>query len=89
MSRTSLLGIALIILGIIGLTYHGTSYRTLPKKTIYEPVHVDKSKPRIHPAVDSVALPVAGALLLLGGIAILIINHENKCDYEQSRLAVL
>jgi len=76
MSRTSLLGIALIIFGIIGLTYHGTSYHALPKKTIYEPVPVDKNNRRIHPAVDSVALPVAGALLLLGGIAILMMDHE-------------
>lgn len=76
MNRIPLLGVALIILGIIGLTYHGTSYHTLQKQTIYEPVHVDKSKRRIHPAVDSVALPVAGALLLLGGIAILMMDYE-------------
>jgi hypothetical protein len=76
MSRTSLIGIVLIVLGIIALTYHGTSYHTLPKKQIYEPVPGQKTGKRLHPAVDSVALPVAGALSLLGGIAILMMDRE-------------
>jgi hypothetical protein len=75
-NRTSLLGIALIVLGIIGLTYHSTSYRALPKTNIYQPVPTHKSRKRVHPAVDSVALPAAGALSLLGGIAILVMDRE-------------
>jgi hypothetical protein len=74
-SRTSLLGIGLIVLGVLGLTYHSTSYNTLPKENIYQPP-MQKSKKHVHPAVDSVALPAAGALSLLGGVAILAMNRE-------------
>lgn len=74
MNRTKLLGIALIVLGVIALTYHGTSYRSLPKKNLYEPV--PKSTKRLHPALDSVALPALGASSLLGGVAFLLMDHE-------------
>jgi hypothetical protein len=77
-NRTTLLGIALIVLGILGLTYSGASYHALPKRNIYEPVPTPKSRKRVHPAVDSVALPAVGALLLLGGAAVLLMDHEKR-----------
>lgn len=78
MNRMTLLGIALIVLGILGLTYSGTSYHALPKKNMYEPVPTQKNGKRVHPAVDSVALPAVGALLLLGGVTVLLMDHEKR-----------
>jgi hypothetical protein len=75
-SRTTLLGITLIVLEIVALTYHGASYHSLPKKNVYEPVPIRKSRKRLHPAVDSIALPAVGALSLLGGVAILLMDRE-------------
>jgi hypothetical protein len=75
-SRTSLAGIALIVFGIIDLTYHGTSYHALPKEGRYQPLPTHKSVKRVHPAIDSVALPAVGALSLLGGVAILAMGRR-------------
>jgi hypothetical protein len=72
--RTPLLGFALIVVGILGVTYHSTSYRSLPKKSLYEPAPVPNK--RIHPAIESIALPAVGALSLLGGVAILLMDRE-------------
>jgi drug/metabolite transporter (DMT)-like permease len=77
-----LLGIALIVLGVIALTYYGMTYRSLPKANLYEPVPVPKRTKRLHPAVDSVALPAVGALALLGGVAILLTAPEREPRFK-------
>ncbi len=71
MGAKSLLGIALIILGVLALAYQGFSY-TVPKKAVdVGPVHVTKDEKHTVPLP-----PILGALALIGGIAVLVMGRE-------------
>ncbi|MGB7433926.1 MAG: hypothetical protein WBR26_22355 [Candidatus Acidiferrum sp.] len=71
MSGKSMLGIALIILGVIALAYQGFSY-TVPKKAVdVGPIHVTKDEKHTVPLP-----PILGALALIGGVAILVMGRE-------------
>lgn len=65
MSRT--VGVILIVLGIIGLAYGGFTYTTKEKVIDIGPIEATRDK------THSVPLPpIAGAIALVGGIAILM-----------------
>jgi len=72
MSGKSILGIALIVFGVIALAYQGFSY-TVPKKAVdLGPVHVTKDEKHTVPLP-----PIIGALALIGGIAVLVIDRKD------------
>lgn len=73
MSGRSLVGIALLILGIVALAYQGFSY-TVPKKEVdLGPIQVTKEERH------TVLLPpILGALALIGGIVVLVTDRRDK-----------
>jgi drug/metabolite transporter (DMT)-like permease len=71
MNGKSILGIALIVLGVLALAYQGFSY-TVPKdKVDVGPLHVTKDEHHTVPLP-----PIVGALALVGGIAVLVLGRE-------------
>ncbi len=69
MSGKTLLGVALIVLGILALAYQGFSY-TMPKKAVdVGPIHVTKDEHHTVPLP-----PILGAMALIGGIAVLVVG---------------
>jgi len=67
-----ILGIVLIVVGIIGLAWGGFSYTTREKVVDLGPIHASRDK------THSVPLPpIAGALALVGGIALVAIGKNN------------
>jgi hypothetical protein len=73
MSGKSLFGFALVVLGIIALAYQGFSY-TVPKKTVdLGPLQVTKEERHNVPLP-----PILGALALIGGIGVLVLDRREK-----------
>jgi hypothetical protein len=71
MSGRTLMGVALIVLGILALAYQGFSY-TVPKKAVdVGPVHVTKDEKHSIPIP-----PIVGTLAVIGGIAVLLTGRE-------------
>jgi len=67
-----ILGIVLIVVGIIGLAWGGFSYTTREKVVDLGPIHASRDK------THSVPLPpIAGALAVVGGIALVAIGKNN------------
>lgn len=61
------LGIVLIVLGVVGLAWGGFSYTTAEKVVDIGPIHATRD------ATHNVQLPpIAGAIALMGGVALLI-----------------
>jgi hypothetical protein len=61
------LGIILIALGLVGLIWGGFSYTTRKKVVDIGPIHATRDQ------THSVPLPpIAGALALIGGVALLV-----------------
>jgi drug/metabolite transporter (DMT)-like permease len=73
MSGKSLLGIALVILGIIALAYQGFSYTVPKKKVDIGPIQVTKEERHNVPLP-----PILGALALIGGIVVLAMDRREK-----------
>jgi drug/metabolite transporter (DMT)-like permease len=73
MSGKAILGIALIVMGVVALAYQGFSY-TVPKKEVdLGPIQVTKEQRHNVPLP-----PILGALALIGGIAILVIDRRDR-----------
>lgn len=73
MSGKSILGIALIAVGIIALAYQGFSY-TVPKKAVdLGPIQITKEERHTIPLP-----PILGALALIGGIAVLVVDRRGN-----------
>ncbi len=73
MSGKSILGIALVVLGVLALAYQGFSY-TVPKKAVdVGPVHVTRDEKHTVPLP-----PILGALALIGGIAVLVMDRRDR-----------
>jgi hypothetical protein len=64
--RTIIAGI-LIALGIVVLAYSGITYRTRGKPVDLGPLHVETTRSHFIP-------PVAGAVALVGGIVVLVLD---------------
>jgi drug/metabolite transporter (DMT)-like permease len=71
MGGRTLLGIALIVLGILALTYQGFSYTVSKKAVDVGPIQVTKQERHTVPLP-----PILGAIALLGGIAVLAMNRQ-------------
>lgn len=66
------LGIILIVVGLIGLAWGGFSFTTREKVADIGPIHASRDK------THSVPLPpIAGALALVGGVALLVTGKNS------------
>jgi len=73
MSGRNIIGVALLILGIIALAYQGFTY-TVPKKAVdLGPIQVTRQERHTVPLP-----PILGALALIGGIAVLVLDRSPK-----------
>ena len=73
MSAKTIIGIALLILGVLALAYQGFSY-TVPKKAVdLGPIQVTRQERHTVPLP-----PILGALALIGGVAVLVLGRSSK-----------
>jgi hypothetical protein len=73
MSGRTVLGIALVVLGVLVLAYQGFSYTVPKKKVDLGPIQVTKEERHTIPLP-----PILGALSLLGGIAVLVTGRRDQ-----------
>jgi hypothetical protein len=71
MNGKSILGVALIIVGIFALAYQGFTYTTRERAVDVGPVHVTKDEHHTVPLP-----PILGAVALIGGIAVLVVGGK-------------
>ena len=67
MKPVTILGIVLIIIGIVALTYQGISYTKKEKVLDLGPIEATAEKEKTIPIP-----PIVGGLLLIGGVALVI-----------------
>ena len=73
MSGRTVIGIALLFVGVLALAYQGFSY-SVPKKAVdLGPIQVTRQERHTVPLP-----PILGALALIGGIAVLVLNRSSK-----------
>jgi hypothetical protein len=73
MKSITILGIVLAVLGVLALLYQGFSYTHTEKVLDVGPIHATRDD-REHIAVP----PIVGALILAGGVALLVIGAKQK-----------
>ena len=73
MSGKSILGIALVILGIIALAYQGITYTTQKKVLDIGPIQATKEEHHSIPLP-----PIVGVLSLVGGVAVLALDRRGS-----------
>lgn len=65
-SSTTMIGLALVVLGILALVYQGVSYTTQKKVVDIGPIQATKQEHKTIPLP-----PVLGAIALVGGIVLI------------------
>ena len=65
------IGIILIVLGLFGLAWGGLTYTTSEKVVDIGPIHATREKEHNIPLP-----PIAGAVLLIGGIVLLVSGRK-------------
>ena len=65
------LGVILIVLGLFGLAWGGFAYTTREKVVDIGPIHATRDKTHNVPLP-----PIAGAVALVGGIALLVVGKK-------------
>ena len=73
MKPIMLMGIVLIILGVIALTYHGITYTTREKVLRIGPLEATQEVKKIIPLP-----PLLGGVALAGGIVLVIIGAKES-----------
>ena len=71
MKTTAIVGIALIILGVISLTYQGITYTTHKKVLDLGPLQATTEEKNTIPLP-----PILGGIALVGGIALLMVGRK-------------
>jgi uncharacterized membrane protein HdeD (DUF308 family) len=66
LSVKTIVGIALIVVGFLGLIYQGLTYTTHRRIADVGPIHAEKTEHRTIPLP-----PVLGAIALIGGIVVI------------------
>jgi drug/metabolite transporter (DMT)-like permease len=69
MKLASIIGILLVVLGVVALTYQGFTFWTTERAAEIGPFAINVEKPHtivFHPVLGVVAL-IAGAMMLMGG----------------------
>jgi uncharacterized membrane protein len=72
-TRTTILGIALIVLGVVSLAYQGITYTTQEKVIDLGPLKATVEKKETIPLP-----PLLGGLSLVGGIVLLIVGGRKS-----------
>jgi hypothetical protein len=70
-NMTKTLGIILIVLGLFGLAWGGFTYTTTEKVVDIGPIHATREKEHNVPLP-----PIAGAVALIGGLALLVTGRK-------------
>ena len=65
------LGIILIVIGLVGLAWGGFTYTTSKKVVDVGPIHATRDQTHHVPLP-----PIAGALVLIGGVALLVAGKK-------------
>ena len=73
MSGKTIIGVVLIVLGALALAYQSFTYTTQKKEVDIGSLQVNKKE---HHEVDFP--PLLGALALVGGVAVLVVNRRPK-----------
>ncbi len=71
MNLRNLAAIILIVLGVVVLAYSGITLRTPGKPVDLGPVHIETTRSHYIP-------PVAGTIMLVGGIVLLFVGGSKK-----------
>ena len=71
MSTSKIMALILIALGIMALVYQGISYQSQDRVVDLGPLHVTAERTHTLPLP-----PIAGAVALLGGVALLIFDRK-------------
>ena len=71
MNTSKIMALVLIALGIMALVYQGISYQSRDRVVDLGPLHVTAERTHTLPLP-----PIAGAVALLGGIALLIFDRK-------------
>ena len=71
MTASKIMALILIALGIIALVYQGISYQSQDRVVDLGPLHVTAERTHTLPLP-----PIAGAVALLGGVALLIFDRK-------------
>jgi hypothetical protein len=72
MKAASIVGILLIVLGVIALTYQGITYTTHKKVLDIGPIQATTEEHKTIPLP-----PILGGIALIGGIALLLAGAKN------------
>ena len=67
----NIVGILLIVVGLLGLAYGGFTYKTRESVIEIGPIHASREKTHNVPLP-----PIAGALALLGGVALVVTSSK-------------
>lgn len=73
MGGKTLLGVILIVTGILALAYQGFTYTTQKKVLDIGPIQATKEEHHTIPLP-----PVLGAIALVGGIAVIVLDRRDK-----------
>lgn len=73
MSGRTVLGIALIVLGLVALAYQGFTYTTQKKVVDIGPIKATKEEHHTVPLP-----PILGALALIGGIVVIVSDRRGS-----------
>jgi hypothetical protein len=73
MKIPTLLGLALIVLGIISLAYQGITYTTQKKIVDIGSIHATENEKKTIPLP-----PVLGCVTLLGGVALIVLGPKKN-----------
>ena len=69
MNTKTIVAVILVALGVVVLAYSGLSFKTPGKPVNFLGIHVETTDTHFIP-------PVVGALVLVGGIALLLVNPK-------------
>jgi hypothetical protein len=73
MSGRTILGIALVVLGLVALAYQGLTYTTQKKVVDIGPIQATKEEHRTIPLP-----PIVGVLALVGGIVVVVSDRRGN-----------
>jgi len=72
MNTKTIVAVILIALGVVVLAYSGISFKTPGKPVEFLGMHIETTDNHFIP-------PVVGALALVGGIVLLVVNPKRVC----------
>ena len=73
MGGKTILGIALVILGLVALAYQGLTYTTQKKVIDIGPIQATKEEHHTIPLA-----PILGAIALIGGIVVIVSDRRGN-----------